>query len=55
MNHSYRTGSLGITELTPIKAMHAPAPTMGVDEVRMATVVGRVLRGYRPHGGYRPS
>ena len=29
---------------------------MGVDEVRMATVARRVLRGYRPHEGYyRPS
>ena len=24
----------------------------GVDEVHIATVAGRVLRGYRPHEGY---
>ena len=52
-------GSLGTTDLTPIQAMHAPAPTMGiadgVDEVRKATVARRALRGYRPHDGYWPT
>ena len=51
--------SPGTTDLTPIQAMYASAPTMGiadgVDEVRMATVAGRVLRGYRPHEGYWPT
>ena len=27
----------------------------GVDEVHMATVARRVLRGYRPHEGYWPT
>jgi hypothetical protein len=46
-------GSLGTTDLTPIQAMYAAAPTMGiadgVDEVHKATVARRVLKGYRPH------
>ena len=46
-------GSLGTTDLTPIQAMYAAAPTMGiadgVDEVHKATVARRVLREYRPH------
>ncbi len=52
-------GSLGTTDLTPIQAMYASAPTMGiadgVDEVHKATVARRVLRGYRPHEGYWPT
>jgi acyl-CoA dehydrogenase len=46
-------GSLGTTDLTPIQAMYAAAPTMGiadgVDEVHKATVARRVLKEYRPH------
>ena len=52
-------GSLGTTDLTPIQAMYASAPTMGiadgVDEVHVATVARRVLKGYRPHEGYWPT
>ncbi len=52
-------GSLGTTDLTPIQAMYASAPNMGiadgVDEVHKATVARRVLRGYRPHEGYWPT
>jgi alkylation response protein AidB-like acyl-CoA dehydrogenase len=52
-------GSLGTTDLTPIQAMYAGAPTMGiadgVDEVHMATVARRVLKAYRPHDGYFPT
>src|SRR5205807_2273866 len=52
-------GSLGTTDLTPIQAMYASAPTMGiadgVDEVHKATVARRVLKGYRPHEGYWPT
>jgi len=52
-------GSLGTTDLTPIQAMYASAPTMGiadgVDEVHIATVARRVLKQYRPHPGYWPS
>jgi acyl-CoA dehydrogenase len=52
-------GSLGTTDLTPIQAMYASAPTMGiadgVDEVHKATVARRVLHGYRPHEGYWPT
>src|SRR5678815_1154201 len=52
-------GSLGTTDLTPIQAMYAAAPTMGiadgVDEVHKATVARRVLRDYRPHEGYWPT
>jgi hypothetical protein len=52
-------GSLGTTDLTPIQAMYAGAPTMGiadgVDEVHMATVARRVLKEYRPHDGYFPT
>jgi acyl-CoA dehydrogenase len=52
-------GSLGTTDLTPLQAMYASAPTMGiadgVDEVHVATVARRVLRGYRPHEGYWPT
>src|SRR5205807_4162624 len=57
-------GSLGTTDLAPIQAMYAAAPTMGiadgVDEVHIATVARRVLKEYRPHEGnwpteYRPA
>ena len=52
-------GSLGTTDLTPIQAMYAGAPTMGiadgVDEVHKATVARNVLKGYRPHEGYWPT
>jgi acyl-CoA dehydrogenase len=52
-------GSLGTTDLTPIQAMYASAPTMGiadgVDEVHKATVARRVLKEYRPHEGYWPT
>src|SRR5213592_2266759 len=53
-------GSLGTTNLTPLQAMYAGAPTMGiadgVDEVHKATVARNVLKSYRPHEGYgRPS
>ncbi|MGE0220646.1 acyl-CoA dehydrogenase family protein [Mycolicibacterium sp.] len=56
-------GSLGTTDLTPLQAMYASAPTMGmadgVDEVHKATVARRALRGYTAHEGdfpteYRP-
>ncbi|MGI9579194.1 MAG: acyl-CoA dehydrogenase family protein [Microthrixaceae bacterium] len=52
-------GSLGTTDLTPLQAMYAEAPTMGiadgVDEVHKATVARRVLKSYRPHEGYWPT
>jgi acyl-CoA dehydrogenase len=52
-------GSLGTTDLTPLQAMYAAAPTMGiadgVDEVHKATVARRVLKDYRPHEGYFPT
>src|SRR3954470_8978253 len=52
-------GSLGTTNLTPIQAMYAAAPTMGiadgVDEVHKATVARNVLKGYRHHEGYWPT
>jgi acyl-CoA dehydrogenase len=52
-------GSLGTTDLTPIQAMYAAAPTMGiadgVDEVHKATVARRLLKEYRPHEGYWPT
>jgi hypothetical protein len=39
--------------------MYASAPTMGiadgVDEVHIATVARRVLRGYKPHEGNWPT
>jgi hypothetical protein len=51
-------GSLGTTDLTPLQAMYASAPTMGLadgaDEVHKATVARRVLKEYRPHDGYFP-
>ena len=52
-------GALGTTDLTPLQAMYASAPTMGiadgVDEVHKATVARRVLKDYRPHEGYWPT
>ena len=52
-------GSLGTTDLTPLQAMYAGAPTMGiadgVDEVHTATVARNILKGYRPHEGYFPT
>jgi len=52
-------GSLGTTNLTPLQAMYAGAPTMGiadgVDEVHKATVARNVLKDYRPHQGYWPT
>ncbi len=51
-------GALGTTDLTPLQAMYASAPTMGLadgaDEVHIATVARNVLKGYRPHEGYWP-
>jgi acyl-CoA dehydrogenase len=60
---SYRAmhiyGSLGTTNLTPLQAMWAGAPTMsvadGVDEVHKVTVARNVLKGYRPHEGLWPT
>ena len=60
---SYRAlhiyGSLGTTNLTPLQAMYAGAPTMaiadGVDEVHKATVARNVLKGYEPHPGLWPT
>jgi hypothetical protein len=52
-------GSLGTTDLTPLQAMYASAPTMGLadgaDEVHKVTVARNVLKGYRPHEGYWPT
>ncbi len=52
-------GSLGTTNLTPIQAMYAAAPTMGiadgVDEVHKATVARNVLKFYQPHEGFWPT
>ena len=51
-------GSLGTTDLTPLQAMYADAPTMGLadgaDEVHKATVARRLLRDYEPHEGNFP-
>jgi len=60
---SYRAlhmmGSLGTTNLTPLQAMYAGAPTMaiadGVDEVHKVTVARNVLKGYQPHEGLWPT
>ena len=60
---SYRAlhimGSLGTTDLTPLQAMWASAPTMaiadGVDEVHKVTVARNVLKGYQPHPGLWPT
>jgi acyl-CoA dehydrogenase len=52
-------GSLGTTNLTPLQAMYAGAPTMGiadgVDEVHKVTVARNVLKSYRPHEGLFPT
>jgi alkylation response protein AidB-like acyl-CoA dehydrogenase len=52
-------GSLGTTNLTPLQAMYAGAPTMGiadgVDEVHKVTVARNVLKDYRPHEGLWPT
>jgi acyl-CoA dehydrogenase len=52
-------GSLGTTNLTPLQAMYASAPTMGLadgaDEVHKVTVARNVLKGYRPHEGMWPT
>src|SRR5678815_2753831 len=52
-------GSLGTTDLTPIQAMYAAAPTMGiadgVDEVHISTVARRVLGNYKAHEGNWPT
>jgi acyl-CoA dehydrogenase len=51
-------GSLGTTDLTPLQAMYAGAPGMGLadgaDEVHKVTVARRVLRSYLPHEGPWP-
>jgi len=60
---SYRAlhimGSLGTTNLTPLQAMWASAPTMaiadGVDEVHKVTVARNVLKSYEPHPGLWPT
>src|SRR5262252_8702255 len=60
---SYRAlhimGSLGTTDLTPLQAMWAAAPTMaiadGVDEVHKVTVARNVLKDYQPHPGLWPT
>src|SRR5436305_511805 len=52
-------GSLGTTNLTPLQAMYAGAPTMGLadgaDEVHKVTVARNMLKQYRPHEGYWPT
>ncbi|HZQ85845.1 MAG TPA: acyl-CoA dehydrogenase family protein, partial [Acidimicrobiales bacterium] len=52
-------GSLGTTNLTPLQAMYAAAPTMGLadgaDEVHKVTVARSVLKDYRPHEGLWPT
>ena len=52
-------GSLGTTNLTPIQAMYAGAPAMGiadgVDEVHKVTVARNVLKSYEPHEGFWPT
>src|SRR5438045_8920369 len=52
-------GSLGTTNLTPLQAMWASAPTMaiadGVDEVHKVTVARNVLKDYEPHDGMWPT
>ena len=60
---SYRAlhilGSLGTTDLMPLQAMWAAAPTMaiadGVDEVHKVTVARNVLKEYQPHPGLWPT
>mgnify|MGYP001411285917 CR=1 FL=1 len=52
-------GARGTTDLTPLQAMYANAPTMGiadgVDEVHKSTVARNVLKQYRPHAGHWPT
>src|SRR5437879_9485050 len=52
-------GSLGTTNLTPLQAMWASAPTMaiadGVAEVHKVPVARNVLRAYEPHPGLWPT
>jgi alkylation response protein AidB-like acyl-CoA dehydrogenase len=52
-------GSLGTTNLTPLQAMYAGAPTMGLadgaDEVHKVTVARNMLKQYRPHEGLWPT
>jgi alkylation response protein AidB-like acyl-CoA dehydrogenase len=52
-------GSLGTTNLTPLQAMYASAPTMGiadgVDEVHKVTVARNVLKDYKPQEGLWPT
>jgi acyl-CoA dehydrogenase len=52
-------GSLGTTNLTPLQATCAGAPTMaiadGVDEVHKVAVAGNVLKGYEPRPGLWPT
>jgi alkylation response protein AidB-like acyl-CoA dehydrogenase len=60
---SYRAlhimGSLGTTNLTPLRDMFNGAPTMGiadgVDEVHKVTVARNVLKDYRPQQGKWPT
>jgi len=51
-------GALGTTDLMPLQAMYAGAPTMGLadgpDEVHTATVARNVLKAYQPHEGNFP-
>ncbi len=51
-------GALGTTDLTPLQAMYAGAPTMGLadgpDEVHTATVARNILKKYQPHEGPFP-
>ncbi len=52
-------GSLGTTNLTPLRDMFNGAPTMGiadgVDEVHKVTVARNVLKDYRPQSGMWPT
>jgi alkylation response protein AidB-like acyl-CoA dehydrogenase len=52
-------GSLGTTNLTPLQAMYAGAPSMGiadgVDELHKVTVARNVLKRYQPHEGHWPT
>ena len=60
---SYRAmhmfGSLGVTDLTPLRAIYDSAPNMsvmdGVDEVHKVTVARNVLKNYQPHDGFWPT
>ena len=54
-----RLAGTKVTDLTPLQAMWAAAPTMaiadGVDEVHKVTVARNVLRDYEPHPGLWPT